>query len=458
MPRSYEQNYQIIKYAASDHPAMFIGTNLDLQSALADLDSISGSPIGKEIDGHTVLQALTHLEAYEDIMGITGTAHDIARLLTEDNPEAHAIVGDKSVPSVKFGADGSVLNYCGDNTWIPSVILEDSSEWVATVHSAVYFRLGEMVFLNCRFTTETGGDQRTIPFIIKGLPFAGADGSEIYVGVTGYTFKGRVYGSEIYVNFTSGMPVYCSDFSGIVNIHGCYFLPEVAPVDSHRTYEQAYQVFNTAAVANIGLTGTDRSMEEIMVALNAVATGWVTSAEWFADCSYGYWLHVALHDNSSWYPHLNLPNGFRTRESGYAGATTIFNCYKVGNWIPIDVSADALVFTVYFARYIKVGDFVYFNARIGYPVNAGANYAAISGPPFVCTSEYHGQCYANAEWIGFGIFSVIINAGGSVNFHLREFVDTEIVRWKYEQELTNAHLSNPPIGAIVTLSGCYRSN
>ena len=461
MPRSYEQNYQIIKYAASNHPMVSTGVNLDLQTATSEIDTFLGDPVCQHLTrSHTVLEALTHLEAYEDVFGVTGGTADIARLLNATGTNA-IIRGVKTVPSITFGQ--STLNYYDEGTWTPSVLRYNSSELISAITVAVYTRIGKMVFFNTRFNITDVSDSPDDPFTILGLPFTTGDSSsQVYIHAEpngpngnedgGFTLIATVVGTTIQVLTTGSVPVYCSDFGTFTNklitVHGCYFIAaDAVPAVSHRTYEQAYQVLNTAATANIGLTGANRTMEEIMVAGSAFLTGWVSQTDWSLDCIYATLLHGAISHNAIWTAPIYLPDGMRN-SIGFL-TTSILNCYEEGSWVPVDVSGDSLVFTtVHFARYIKMGDTVYFNLSVTYPTTSSSSGAIISGPPFECA--HSGQCWASATTLGYGIYSDIIlnHPAVRVDFNLYKFSTAPA-----ETTVTNINIS----ARRVTLSGCYRA-
>ena len=72
---------------------------------------------------------------------------------------------------------------------------------------------------------------------------------------------------------------------------------------------------------------------------------------------------------------------FSAAASG-TGTSNLLNYYEEGTWTPTDASGGALVLTINYAKYVRIGKQVTVNAYITYPANANANNAKIGGLPF----------------------------------------------------------------------------
>ena len=80
---------------------------------------------------------------------------------------------------------------------------------------------------------------------------------------------------------------------------------------------------------------------------------------------------------------LEVSNGitFPATQVPSSNANTLDD-YEEGTWTPADASGAGLTFTSVTARYTKIGNVVYINARLTYPTTADVSQAKISGLPF----------------------------------------------------------------------------
>jgi len=69
----------------------------------------------------------------------------------------------------------------------------------------------------------------------------------------------------------------------------------------------------------------------------------------------------------------------------------LLNWYEEGTWTPADASGAGLTFTLYYARYTRVGRLVNYEFGLSYPVTASAASASINGLPFSATNNTFGK-------------------------------------------------------------------
>jgi len=91
---------------------------------------------------------------------------------------------------------------------------------------------------------------------------------------------------------------------------------------------------------------------------------------------------------------LQVSNGitFPATQSASTDVNTLDD-YEEGTWTPADASGASLTFTSVTARYTKIGNVVYINAKLTYPTTADVSQAKISGLPFapaVCANLLYG--------------------------------------------------------------------
>ena len=122
------------------------------------------------------------------------------------------------------------------------------------------------------------------------------------------------------------------------------------------------------------------------------------------------------------------------------GTSELLNDYEEGTWTPTDASGGALVLTINYAKYVKIGKQVTVNANIGYPANADANNATIGGLPFTVEASN----YVPAP--------VVTNTGVTVGAFLLPATATFLVL-----NPTNAasYLNSVFNGTYITVSATY---
>jgi hypothetical protein len=95
---------------------------------------------------------------------------------------------------------------------------------------------------------------------------------------------------------------------------------------------------------------------------------------------------------------------FPATQSASSDANTLDD-YEEGTWTPADASGAGLTFTSVTARYTKIGNVVYINARLTYPTTADVSQAKISGLPFapaVCANILFGGNAASVNALNAG--------------------------------------------------------
>jgi len=128
---------------------------------------------------------------------------------------------------------------------------------------------------------------------------------------------------------------------------------------------------------------------------------------------------------------------FPATQNPSADANTLDN-YKEGTWTPADDSGAGLSLTVTSATYTKIGDRIFFDAVIAYPVTANGSNAKIQGLPE--NASVASVCKLQSTVAV--LFSGGIAAGGKIlTWYKNDF-----------NNLTNANLS----GALIYISGNYK--
>jgi hypothetical protein len=92
--------------------------------------------------------------------------------------------------------------------------------------------------------------------------------------------------------------------------------------------------------------------------------------------------------------------------------------YEQGTWTPADGSGAGLTFSSITAKYTKIGNQVTVQVKLKYPVTVSATGAAITGLPFVpssdCSGVYYSGVSASSTYYTGGVMYVANSAGGAV--------------------------------------------
>lgn len=92
--------------------------------------------------------------------------------------------------------------------------------------------------------------------------------------------------------------------------------------------------------------------------------------------------------------------------------------YETGNWVPVDGSVSAIVFTVVYARFTRTGNQVTVRAFLQFPPTVSAAGVNIAGLPYPATSPYGiGALFTNAGAGAANAIAVVPGGGSSVTIN-----------------------------------------
>lgn len=121
-----------------------------------------------------------------------------------------------------------------------------------------------------------------------------------------------------------------------------------------------------------------------------------------------------------------------------AAGSAAYQGYTATTWTPADASGAGLSFTVATAEYTRIGNVVYFEVRLAYPVTASAASAAISGLPVANASDTPVHVWGNT---GSALEGSIANGATAITLYTAGFAAL----------VANSALS----GATLRISGFY---
>ncbi len=137
--------------------------------------------------------------------------------------------------------------------------------------------------------------------------------------------------------------------------------------------------------------------------------------------------------------HAIIPAGVTlgTSAGTYVAANTLDD-YEEGTWTPTDNSGNSLSFTVYYARYVKIGRNLTIHGYMDFPSTSSSSNASIGGLPFLTEANGYGALIINN-----GIDTLIAQVASNGSFfHIKN--------------ATNVHKTNAQIRSQwILFSGSY---
>jgi len=126
-----------------------------------------------------------------------------------------------------------------------------------------------------------------------------------------------------------------------------------------------------------------------------------------------------------------------------SGNANTLDDYEEGSWTPTDVSGAGLSFSTTSAQYVKIGQLVYVQGYLTFPVTSSTATVIIGGLPFALNGNNHyayGPCRVQVPNI---IAAVQFNSGGT-SFYIYSNGSTP-------------YLNNQLSGGYVLFTGCYQA-
>jgi hypothetical protein len=135
--------------------------------------------------------------------------------------------------------------------------------------------------------------------------------------------------------------------------------------------------------------------------------------------------------------------GIKTFLNGIKFANETLNDYWEATWTVIDASGDATprVASSTVARYVRIGNVVYFNADATYSSNTSSTNAQLSGPPHTVVGS-NRTCHIWTSLSTFGAYGELVPNGARTDIRLWRRIPADLPN---HQRVTNGDLSSKTV-------------
>lgn len=144
MGRTYELEQEVLKTASSVNLGL-TGANKNMKTVLESIDGVFGDQV----------YSAPYISTIESITGSTQAYEaELANMQTQNE----SWTGVKTfTDGINFGVGQDVLKAYGPYSFTPAVVNISGTSLVVSVESAVYCRIGSMVYFNAAIKMDTGG-------------------------------------------------------------------------------------------------------------------------------------------------------------------------------------------------------------------------------------------------------------------------------------------------------------